>query len=178
MDLTYEMYSKKPDKFKVVADFQGQQIVTVIDGNKGYTINPMSGSSDPVEIDAAQVEQNSTNNLFNNYVDGYLKKGVLTFEGTENVGDKPAFKLKASPNDNMTLYLFIDKGSNMLVKTTTSMVQEGMPVEAESLFTDYKEFDGVIVPMKVTTTASGMEILMTYDKVEVNLPMEDSIFKL
>jgi hypothetical protein len=178
MDMSYEMSAKKPDKMKVVINFQGQEIITAIDGNKGYTINPMTGSSDPVEIDAAQVEQNSNSNVFNNYVDNYLKKGVLTLEGTENVNDKPAFKLKAAPDTNTTLYLFIDKDSYMLVKTTTNMVQDGNPIEADTFFSEYKDTDGVMLPMQTTTSASGMEILISYDKIEVNLPMEDSMFKL
>jgi outer membrane lipoprotein-sorting protein len=32
--------------------------------------------------------------------------------------------------------------------------------------------------MKTTTSAAGMEIVMTFDKVEVNVPMEDSLFKI
>ena len=32
--------------------------------------------------------------------------------------------------------------------------------------------------MKTTTSAQGMDIVMVFDKVEVNVPMEDSIFKL
>jgi hypothetical protein len=32
--------------------------------------------------------------------------------------------------------------------------------------------------MKTTTTASGMEIITTFSKVEVDIPIEDSIFRI
>jgi hypothetical protein len=50
-------------------------------------------------------------------------------------------------------------------------------VTVDSYPTNYTETDGIVLPMKTTTSASGMEIVLTFDKVEVNIPMEDSIFK-
>ena len=35
---------KKPDKVKVVISFSGMDIITAFDGEKGYMINPLSGS--------------------------------------------------------------------------------------------------------------------------------------
>ena len=32
--------------------------------------------------------------------------------------------------------------------------------------------------MKTTTTAQGMEFVMKFTKVEVDIPMDDSIFKI
>jgi len=44
--------------------------------------------------------------------------------------------------------------------------------------TDYTDNNGVFLPMKTTTSANGMEFIVSFDKVEVNLPMDDSIFQL
>jgi hypothetical protein len=35
-----------------------------------------------------------------------------------------------------------------------------------------------MLPMKTTTSASGMEIVTTFTNVEVDIPMEDSVFKI
>jgi len=76
------------------------------------------------------------------------------------------------------MYAFIDKASYLMVKATIQTNTNGMDVTAESYFTDFKDNNGVFLAMKQTISANGMEFAMIYDKVEVNIPMEDSLFKL
>jgi hypothetical protein len=35
-----------------------------------------------------------------------------------------------------------------------------------------------MIPMKTTTSAQGMDILINFTKVEVDTPMDDGIFKI
>jgi hypothetical protein len=177
MEMPYEMWMKNPDKLRTVINFSGQENVTVINGTKGYSINPMSGSNEPVEMSLSEVQQNANANLFNNYMESYMKKGQLTFEGSENVGDKPAYKLKSIVDSGTTIYLFIDKTSNQIVKTHISLTK-GMVMESDAFMSDYKDNNGIILPMKTTMSMGGMEFSIIYDKVEVNLPMDDSLFKV
>ena len=53
-----------------------------------------------------------------NQLMNYFKKGQLTLEGEENVNGKPAYKLKANVEGAIPIYMFIDKGSYLLVKTS------------------------------------------------------------
>ena len=53
-----------------------------------------------------------------------------------------------------------------------------MKVTAHSYMTDYTDNNGIFLPMKTTTSANGMELIITFDKVEVNIPMEDSLFTI
>jgi hypothetical protein len=46
----------------------------------------------------------------------------------------------------------------------------------ETFPSDYKEVSGLIVPMKTTTKAQGMQLVMNFTKVEVDTPMDDSLF--
>lgn len=171
MDMTMEMWMKNPDKMRMVMSVMGQEVISIIDGKKGYTI---AGGAEPVEMSLSQVEQNANQNIFNNYLDGYLKKGALTYIGSENVGDKPAYKIKVVVDASTTLTMFIDKASNLLVKTSASNAEGS----ADITYTDYKDNQGVIIPMKTITSAQGMEMVMIFEKVEVNIPMDDSLFKL
>ena len=178
MDMPMEMWMKNPDKIKTVTSFNGQQIISVFDGVKGYQVNPMTGSTTPVEMTPDQVYQTQNSNIFQNYMLNYLKKGQLALEGEENVNDKPAFKIKASLEGGNIVYMFIDKGTYLLAKTSTTTNQGGTAITVDSYPTNYSEVNGVMLPMKTTSSASGMEIVMTFDKVEVNIPMDDSIFTI
>ena len=178
MEMPMVMYMKNPNKIKVTVSFNGQDIVSVFDGEKGYMINPMMGSTDPVELTGDQLKQVQNNSVYKNQLLEYFKSGQLTMEGEENVNDKPAFKLKASGGTN-PVYMFLDKGSYMLVKINTTADQMGTQMNVDLYMTDYVDTNGVLLPKKTTTMANGMEAaVMTYDNIEVNLPMEDSVFKI
>lgn len=173
MDMPMIMMMKNPNKIKTITSFNGQDIITVFDGTKGYSINPMTGSTDPVEMTPEQVKQTLRSNIFQNYLADALKNGQLTLEGEENVKDKPAFKLKMI-TDGTESILFIDKSSYLLVKT--SAVAQGMAVD--SYPSDYTETNGLMIPMKTTTSAQGMDMQINFTKVEVDTPMDDSLFKI
>jgi outer membrane lipoprotein-sorting protein len=178
MEMPMVIWMKNPNKIKTVTSFNGQDIIQAFDGEKGYMINPMAGSSDAVEMTAEQIKDVVRNNIFQNYMVNYLKNGKLALEGEDNVNGKPAFKVKADLDDTNKAYMYIDKSSFLLLKTVADVSQGGMAVTVESYPTDYTETNGVLLPMKTTTTASGMEIVTTFTKVEVDIPIEDSIFKI
>jgi len=48
----------------------------------------------------------------------------------------------------------------------------------EAIPSEYTDNNGVFLPMKTTTTVSGMEIITTFTKVEVDVPIDDSVFKI
>lgn len=174
MDMPMVIWMKNPNKIKSVTSFNGQDMIQVFDGEKGYAVNPMTGSTDPVEMTPEQVKQTLRSSLFQNYLDAYLKAGQLKLVGEENVNDKPAFKLEATAEEGTVVNLFIDKSSYFLVKTSTTA--QGMAVD--SYPSDYTETNGVMIPMKTSTSAQGMDIVISFSKVEVDIPMEDSVFKI
>jgi len=174
MNLPMEMWMKNPNKIKTVTNMNGQDMISVFDGEKGYTINPMTGSSEPVEMSPDQVNQTMNNNMFQNAMANYLKTGKLSLAGEDQVNDKPAFILKADLGGGNSVSMYIDKSSYLIVKNSISA--NGMVIDTYQ--TDYKEVNGIFMSMKTTMSMSGMEIVTTFDKVEVNIPMDDSIFKV
>jgi outer membrane lipoprotein-sorting protein len=178
MDMPMEMWMKNPDKIKSVTSFNGQNIVQVFDGEKGYMINPMAGSNEPVEMTAEQIKDVARSNMFRNYMVSYLKEGKLTLAGEDAVGGKPVFKVKADLGNGNTAMMFIDRSTYLLVKTVADVNQGGVATTVESYPSDYTETNGILLPMKTTTSAGGMEIVTTFTKVEVDIPIEDSVFKI
>jgi outer membrane lipoprotein-sorting protein len=178
MEMPTVMWMKNPDKIKTVTTVNGQDMIQVFDGEKGYTVSPMTGSTEPVEMTPDQVKQTVRSNMFQNSMANYLKNGQLTLAGEDKVNDKPAYKIKATIEGGTVIDMFIDKSSYFLVKTSTTVSQGGMTVVVDSYPSNYTETDGVLIPMTTTTSAQGMDILINFTKVEVNVPMEDSIFKI
>lgn len=174
MEMSMEIWMKNPDKIKTVSIMNGMETVQVYDGVKGYMKNPMTGSADPVEMTQEQIKETLRGNMFQNYMATYLKNGQLKLAGEEKVNDKPAYKLKASIEGGVNVDLYIDKATYLLVKISTT--SQGMSMD--SYPSDYTENNGVFLPMKTTTSAKGMEFTLQFTKVEVDIPMDDSIFKV
>ena len=178
MDIPMEIWMKNPNKIKTITSINGQEMVQVFDGEKGYIINPMTGSNVPVEMTDEQLKSAARNNLFNNYLAEFLKEGKLILEGEEDVNGKPAFRVKASLDGSNSAIMFIDKSTYLILKTVTDVNQGGMAMSVESFPSDYKEISNIFLPMKTTTSANGMEIVTTFTKVEADVPIEDSVFSI
>jgi hypothetical protein len=57
--------------------------------------------------------------------------------------------------------------------------QMGTEMSVDTFWTDYTNFNGVNIPKTTTSYANGMKlVVMMVEKVELNKPMDDSLFKL
>jgi outer membrane lipoprotein-sorting protein len=177
-ELPMTIWMKNPNKIKSVTSFQGQDMIQVYDGQKGYVVNPMTGSAEPKEMTQEEILQTQRSNIFQNYLDAYLKKGQLTLDGEETVNNSPAFRVKAALEGGTNIVFFIDKNTYILVKISSTVTNGGMTVDVNSFPTDYKEIKGLFIPMKTTTSAQGMEMAMEFTLVEVDIPIDDSVFTI
>lgn len=178
MKMPLVMWMKNPDKIKTVTSVNGQEIISVFDGEKGYLINPMTGSTDPVEMTPDQITQALYSNIFQDYITNFFKNGKLVLTGDDKVNEKPAYKLNTTMEGESNVEIFIDKATFLLAKSVVTVNQGGMDVKIESYPSDYTETNGIILPMKITNSASGMEFVINFTKVEVDLPIDDSVFKV
>lgn len=179
MEMPMIMFMKHPEKVKVVITYNGMEIVTVFDGEKGYMINPLMGMAEPMELPADQVASVKNNNMFRNQLQESFKAGKLTLVGSEDVSGKPAFKLMVSVDGGAPVYYFIDKESFLTIKTTTTVTQMGQEMEVESVIKEYSDINGVKFPKLTISFVNGMEAGSTVlEKIELDKPIEDSVFTL
>src|SRR5450759_3210367 len=110
MEMPMVMFMKNPNKIKVTYSFNGQDMVSVFDGEKGYMINPMMGSREAVELTGDQLKQVENNNAFRNELLNYFRNNHLALQGMENVNGNPANKLKVNVEGGSPIFMFLDKG--------------------------------------------------------------------
>jgi outer membrane lipoprotein-sorting protein len=178
MEMPMVMFMKHPNKIRITYSISGQEMVSVFDGERGYMINPMMGSSEPLELKGEQLKQVQNNNILKNELLTHYKNGNISLEGQEDVNGKPANKLKVIM-DGTPVTMYLDKQTSLLVKTSVTVDQMGTSMAVDTYMTDYTENDGVIVPRKTTAIANGMEAaVILFEKVEVDIPMEDSLFQV
>jgi outer membrane lipoprotein-sorting protein len=179
MEMAMTMNMKKPDKVRVTISVQGMEIIQAYDGVKGYMINPMMGSSDPVEMPAADAANLKNQNNFSSQLTEYFKENRLELAGEESVGGKPAWKIKATlPSGDIT-NIYVDKSTFLQVKSDLTVSQMGTEMSIETYMTDYTDYEGLLIPKNISVYSNGTEMMvMVVDKVEVNKPLDDKLFTL
>jgi outer membrane lipoprotein-sorting protein len=178
MEMSMEMWMKNPNKIKAVTTMKKSETVQVFDGEKGYMINPVMGSGEPVEMTAEQIIEFQRSNYLYNSVKNFLDNGQLTLIGEDNVNGKPVYKIKAVLERGIDLNMFIDKDSYLIIKNTAVTYKGGIPMTINFYPSDYTESNGLLLPMKTTKSSFGMESVMTITKVEVDVPIDDNVFKI
>jgi len=179
MDIPITIMGKKPDMVKMVQEFNGMEIIIAYDGVKGFMVNPLTGASDPVEMTAEQLSGVKEYNVFkDSFMEAY-KAGRVKLEGEEAVEGKPAYKLSVTSESGTTTTSYIDKESYLVVKTAQTVSQMGQEMLVESYVREYKEINGVKFGTKIAQFVEGSEMGgMTFEKIEFDTPIEDSVFKL
>ncbi len=162
IDFTGEWAMQLPDRMrvKIDVDANGMQlaIVRVANGDKVW----MSFNGTTTEVDDKDEIAETRDGLHHNWVASLLplkdKAFTLALVGEEKVGDRPAVGVKASHKGRRDINLFFDKEKGLLLKTVTVAKGRdtgGKEVTQETLYSDYKEEDGIKRPRKVVINRDG-----------------------
>ncbi|TAL70865.1 MAG: outer membrane lipoprotein-sorting protein [Bacteroidetes bacterium] len=176
--IAFIQFFKKPNMFRSEQDMMGQKIIQTFDGQKGWMINPMTGSNDAQPMDSATIEQmKRMNDIFEGPVNNYKEKGIkIDLLGKDDVNGVSCYKMKIVNNTNEST-LWVNNETYLPVKMKSTVNQMGNNMEVETNFLDYKDFQNIKMPTKVVMNAMGMEISMLFEKIELNTAIDDAIFK-
>jgi outer membrane lipoprotein-sorting protein len=179
MELPMTIKIKKPDKFRMEMEIQGQKVVTAYDGEHGWTIAPWV-SPEPQDLAGEQLEQAKEQADLQGDLWEWEKKGhKATLMGKEDLEGTEVYKVKLVKKNGDVQYYYIDTDSNMLLKTVSTVKQNGQEMEVESIMGNYKDFDGIIVPtsienkVKGTNQSGNIEI----ESMKFDVDMPDSLFE-
>ena len=179
MEIPMTIKLKKPNKFRMEMELQGQKAITAFDGEHGWTIAPWI-SPEPQDLAGEQLEQAKEQADLQGDLWDWEKKGhKATLMGKEEVEGTEVYKVKLEKKSGDVQYYYIDTDSNMLLKTVTTTKQNGQEMEVESIMGNYKSFDGITIPTSIENKVKGTGQSGTIEiedmKFDVDLP--DSIFE-
>ncbi|MFP4489760.1 MAG: hypothetical protein ACLFN1_10690, partial [Bacteroidales bacterium] len=170
------MYEKSPDKIKIVSSLSDMEIVQVVNGDEGYTINPMTGSAGPVPMSSTQISSMKDNSMLQSSLLDRYSAGETDITGEENVDGKPAYKIRVRLEDG-DKYIFIDKESFYITMIRMSVEQMGMEMTVDMKMGDFEETEGVILARTIDTYINGQPGgKIIYESIEFNADIDDSEF--
>jgi hypothetical protein len=177
MEMPMEMKIKKPEKFIMTIEMQGQKMIQAFDGQKGWMIAPWV-SADPQELAGEQLNQAKSKVDMNGELYDFEKKGsTAELGGKVNVDGKDAFRIKLTTKDGNTKDYFIDANTYYITKVKTKVSAQGQTVDVEEIMGDYKTIDGITMAMKVESKSPMGSAIILMEEIKFNEKFDDAIFK-
>ncbi len=91
----------------------------------------------------------------------------------------PAYKLKVTRKSGSIEAIYLDATTFLPVKSAGTRKQQDREVAHESFPGNFRPVNGVMMPFSLNQKMKGRSMLeLTVEKVEVNTPMDDSIFQM
>ena len=87
------------------------------------------------------------------------------------------FNSRASKSNGTILRVFLDSKSFLILKTEANYTIDGMPVNAQSEFSDYKKVGGVYFPYNIVNRNGQFMTEMKIDTIRINERLDDLLFK-
>ena len=175
------MVQKRPEMARLEFTIQGLTAVQAYDGSKAWQIMPFMGKKDPELMSGDETkEMQETADLDGPLVDYKGKGNTVELLGKEKVEGTDAYKLKVTLKNGDVQTMFIDADSFLEIREETKRMVRGTEREFESSIGDYKDVSGIIFPFAVESGIKGTDQKqkITISKIELNVPAEDSIFKM
>jgi outer membrane lipoprotein-sorting protein len=182
MEMSMTTWAKRPNLIRREMQVQDKRSVTGFDGLTVWAIDPMlTGSDQPQELTGPMAQMTKDDADFDGVLVDYKEKGhKVELVGTETLDGKKVHHLKITKKNGQIQQYYIDADSGVEVRTVMS-VQMG-PAPAAEITTDlsnYQVVDGLSVPFSMKQTMNGsVAAEVKIEKVEFNLPIEESMFKM
>jgi len=160
MEFPFVMYQERPNKLRLEVEVMGMQMIQAYDGEKGWTVNPMAGITEPQEM--GEMENKSFKLQAD--MDGVLidadKKGyTIEYIGEADVEGTPCYQLRVDTGMDIVQDLFFDQEYYLAIKMTSTVQVEEQEVVQETYLSDYQEMDdGRIVPFSMETRMGGQTV--------------------
>ena len=180
MNIPLVIQIKRPGSVRGDALFQGMALVRAYDGETAWQINPLDGFKEAEPMTGYDTkEMIYIGDLDGPLVDYKAKGNTVELAGKEELEATPVFKLKVTLKDGEVKYLYLDAHNYLELKETWKRREDGKATDVDTVYSDYKAVAGVMIAHSWETRVNGeVDDQTSLEKIEVNIPVDDSIFKL
>jgi len=179
IELGYLQTKKQPDEVRTEASLQGMTQIEAYDGKDGWKVSPFFGRKDPERMSADDVKALVEDTEIDGPLADWKTKGsTVEYLGTEDVDGTPAHKLKVVRKNGDVSFVYLDPDHFLEIRIVTQRVRQVAHEEVETDLGDYEKAGGVFVPTSIEVGRKGAsdKQMVVIDKVEANVPVDDTIF--
>ena len=175
-DLSFVITKKNKVGSRLDFSIVGTENYQIVTPAKGISFMPIRGMTEPTEMTEAEFKSGQTLLDIQSPLLEYKDKGnTVELLGNEKVDNEDSYKLKLTYKNGIILYLFISIKDNRMIKTTGKRTVNGEEMEFETKLSNYKQnADGYWFAYTISSNVQGET---NFDKIETNIPVDESIFK-
>jgi outer membrane lipoprotein-sorting protein len=180
IDAIFAQMSKRPQMLRVEFSLQGLTGVNAYDGSTGWRISPFQGRVDPEKISEDEAKQMQMDADIEGPLVDYKSKGhIVEYLGTEDVDGTEAHKLKVTLKNGNVRYIYLDPDYFLEIRLQDQVRIRGAQQESETDLGNYEQVNGVYFPFSIEVGQKGQpkDQTITFEKVEVNVDLDDSLFQ-
>ena len=170
----------RPDEIRQDFVLAGMTMVQAYDGKEGWMIEPFGGRKDPQRMGEDDVRDLQLDADIDGPLVDYRAKGnTVEYLGHDTVDGDDALRLKVTLKNGDILYYDLDPDSYLEIRRESQEFIRGSVKEQITEYGSYKAVDGVMYPFSLAIWPKSdptQAMTVTIDKVEVNVPLQDSEF--
>ena len=150
---------------------------TIQTKDSGWNYFPIQGQTKPEMMPSAVIKETSDGLDIQGSFINYEEKGhTVELIGKDDVDGTECFKIRMVTKSGLEETLFIDPSNYYVIKSVEKTKASGQEQEQTQTFSNFKKMDsGYVFPLSRTGFGPG-ELKIT--KIEVNIPIDESIFRL
>jgi outer membrane lipoprotein-sorting protein len=178
MDIPMEMKVKRPDKFSIIMEVQGQKVTQVFDGEKGWIVAPGLATG-PQELTGDMLEQvkQQPETLLEGDLYNYEQKGsTAEFLGKVNVNGSEAYRIKLTTKEGNEWEFFINANTYLIDKANATITSGDQSVNVEEQMSNYDTIDGITIPLKIVQNSPIGNTTIIIEDIRFDENFDDSIF--
>jgi len=172
----------RPNLVRETFSLQGMTAVQAYDGSTGWQIQPFGGRKDPELMGEDDLRDLLIDSDFDGPLVDYQAKGsVIEFLGHDTVDGDDALRLKVTLKDGDIIYYYLDPDTYLEIRKETQEFIRGSVRESVSDLGSYKPVAGVMYPFSIASGPKNDPTswqTVTVEKIEVNVPLDNSEFAL
>jgi hypothetical protein len=182
MDAQVSQENKRADMIRQNFTVQGMTQIQAYDGKAGWQISPFGGRKDPElmgEDDYRDLMEEA--DIDGPLVDYQAKGNKIEYLGLDKVDGDDAYELKVTLKNGDIVYYYLDPDTYLEIKKRKQQFIRGSVRETEQDLGSYKQVAGVYYPFSIDAGSKenpGDYARYTIDKIEANVPLDDSYFKM
>jgi outer membrane lipoprotein-sorting protein len=156
------------------------KFVQVINGDKGWT--KLNDNTEEMSKEALAEAREQMNLARITHLTVLTDKDYkLSSLGDAKVGDRPAVAIRVEHTGFRDVSLFFDKENHLLLKSEVrgkDLMKGGEEYTAETLYGDYKKFEGLMAAQKITIKRDG-KLYVEGESTEIKFSekLDDSVFE-
>lgn len=172
------IYQVYPGKLRQNMTTPQGELSFVYDGEVGYIVAPMGAQPLPPEM-SRSLKDAVFRDIIPLFVHLVESDVPVQFAGIEEINGESTSTLLVKQPSGETLKVYISNETHYVVKYAFRESEQGVTVNKERYYSDYREISGVKVPHRVDEYVNGiLTSQSTTTSVELNIDVDESLFEI